>query len=540
MSNFRNQWVSRTSLSRNAGALRLSLLVSLGYVPVACGGTAVTDASGGGEANTQGGESGYGGGLDMGGASAHAGATSYAGYTAQGGHTWTLDCQSPKSDPRTHLVTCANGLEHRPQAVACAPVPVDNPGFAGDSGSAGDTGEGGAGPGPGAGASSVGRACQSNADCRDIPLGYCERPADNEAPTCAAGCVQDSDCGANAICICDGVTPGQCVRAGCAVDADCGVNSFCSPVSQVCGVHAFECLSLQDECRLDSDCGMNGTCAFVDGHRACDNAVCGRPFLVENRARVAALASRADWLDASLKPDFSGLSPLQRAELAAHWARLGQLEHASIAAFARFNLQLLSLGAPAELVEACNAALADETAHTRLCFALASQYGGGPIGPARLNLQHCFEDSSLTAIMKLVLSEGCVGETVASLEALEAAEQATDPAVKSALSRIAEDEREHAKLAFDFLRWALAESPPEVRVEIEREAEQRLARFEREANARRGTADHALAAHGRLGAQALRAVHLTAVREVVRPLLAALFCQEHANARCLGTAPTPA
>jgi hypothetical protein len=538
MSNLRNQWVSRTSLSRNASALRLSLLVSLGFMPVACGGTAVTDASGGGEANTQGGESGYGGGLDMGGASAHVGAPSYAGYTAQGGHTFTLDCQSPKLDPTTHLVTCANGLEHRPQAVACAPVPVDNPGFAGDSGSAGDTGEGGAGAG--AGASSVGRACQSNADCRDIPLGYCGRPADNQWPTCAAGCVQDSDCGANAICICDGETPGKCVRAGCAVDADCGVNSFCSPVSQVCGVRAFECLSLQDECRLDSDCGMNGTCAFVDGHRACDSSICGRPFLVEDRARVAALASRADWLDAALKPDFSGLSPLQRAELAVHWARLGQLEHASIAAFARFNLQLLSLGAPAELVEACNAALADETAHTRLCFALAREYGGEPVGPGRLDIQRCFEDSSLTAIMKLVLSEGCVGETVACLEALEAAAQATDPAIKSALSRIAQDEREHAKLAFDFLRWALAESRPEVRVEIEREAELRLARFEREANAQGGDTGGALSAHGLLSAQALRAVHLTAVREVVRPLLAALFCERHASAGCHDTAPTPA
>jgi len=57
-----------------------------------------------------------------------------------------------------------------------------------------------------------------------------------------------------------------------------------------------------------------------------------------------------------------------------------QLEHASIAAFARFSLQLLSLGAPAGLIDDCTRALGDETAHARLCFQLASAYAGRAIG----------------------------------------------------------------------------------------------------------------------------------------------------------------
>jgi hypothetical protein len=232
---------------------------------------------------------------------------------------------------------------------------------------------------------------------------------------------------------------------------------------------------------------------------------------------------------------------VQRAELSAHWARLGQLEHASIAAFARFNLQLLSLGAPGELIEACNRALVDETAHTRLCFALASQYGGTALGPARLDIAHCFEDTSLEAIMKLVLREGCLGETVAALEAVEAATLASDPAVKSALSRIAQDEQAHAELAFKFLAWALTHASPEVRSELQREARHALADFEAAARARPSDQrrESLASAHGIMGTEALRAIHLGAVREVVAPLLSAILHQP-ASAYRADTAPSPA
>jgi hypothetical protein len=242
---------------------------------------------------------------------------------------------------------------------------------------------------------------------------------------------------------------------------------------------------------------------------------------------MAAVETRADWLDPTLTPNTSELTPLERAELAAHWARLGQMEHASIAAFARFNLQLLSLGAPGRLIESCNRALADETAHARACFALASAYGGTAVGPARLDIEHCFEDTSLAAITKLVLREGCIGETVAALEAAGAAEAAVDPAVKQALTRIARDELNHAELAFQFVRWVLSTSSPEVRHELADEATQQLRDFENEArNGKLSSTDDRLAAHGLLGSDSLRAVHLAATRDVSRPLLAALFSLE--------------
>jgi rubrerythrin len=138
---------------------------------------------------------------------------------------------------------------------------------------------------------------------------------------------------------------------------------------------------------------------------------------------------------------------------------------------------------------------------------------------------------SLTAIAKLVLREGCLGETVAALEAVAAAEVASDPVVKRALERIASDELSHADLAFQFLRWALSLSSPEERYELACEAAQQLADFESDArHGERTPTDDRLAAHGLLGSEALGAIHLAAARDVSRPLLAALFEQEPSEA----------
>jgi len=530
--------LSRTPLSKQAGLLRTSLWLSLGLSPLACGGSTVISPNGdGGSSARAGGDNvagalstgGSGGSAPMGGSapvggsapiagsapvggsspaggSGAVGGSSPAGGSGAGGATTTA-CPNPVYNSATKLTTCSNGRAHRTASTAC--TFTEPPPAAGGTSGVGGTG----------GGSSF---CTSDANCAALPYGYCRREG-NAAPRCDSGCVNDSDCGVGMACACNGTNPGQCVTATCATDADCGANSLCAVANYVCGGITFKCTTAQDECITSNDC-MGGTCALQDGRRACDNAVCGRPFLIAEVPRMAAIETRADWLDATLSPDASGLSPLERAQLAAHWARLGQMEHASIAAFARFSLQLLSLGAPSELVEACNRALADETAHTRACFALASAYGGTAVGPARLDIEHCFEDTSLLAIAKLVLREGCLGETVASLEALAAAEVASDPAVKRALTQIANDELQHAELAFKFLRWALTLSSVEEHHELAREAAQQLADFESDArNGEREASDERLAAHGLVAGDALRAIHLAAVRDVSRPLLAALF-----------------
>jgi len=145
------------------------------------------------------------------------------------------------------------------------------------------------------------------------------------------------------------------------------------------------------------------------------------------------------------------------------------MEHASIAAFARFTLQLLSLGAPAELVERAHRAMADETRHARVCFAFASAYAREPVGPAALDVSQALSEGHLAHIVRTAISEGCVGETLAAAEAREAAAAASDRGVAGALYAIAEDEAEHAALAWRFVAWAIKVAGAEDRAAIGRE-----------------------------------------------------------------------
>ncbi|MES1173879.1 MAG: ferritin-like domain-containing protein [Myxococcales bacterium] len=509
MSSGRTTGISRTNLSGHAGTLRLSLLVALGFSHAACGGTVVsTSGEPSGGTSAQGGTdpgmggSSYSGGLP--GGYLNASGTSYGGQP-EGGGVGQL-CSSPSYDPNTGLTTCNNGIVHRPMHTLCA----YESGNGGEGGAAGDNGAAGDSDAQGdSGAGGIGATCTTNAQCSNLRYGWCDLGYPLDAH-CKAGCRQDSDCGNGGLCQCDSRTPaGRCVFGGCQVDGDCGPNSLCIQIPQACDFPTFQCSKGADECRLGSSDCPDGFCETnAQGRNVCHTAVCGRPFIVADLPRWAAVASRADWLDDSLTPNLAGLTPLERAERAAHWARLGQMEHASIAAFARFNLQLLSLGAPSELVEACNRALADETRHTRLCFALASSYAGLPLGPSKLEVRDCFDDTSLAAIMKLVLREGCLGETGAALEARADAALATDPVVEEVLLRIAHDEQAHAELGFRFLAWALTQSSDEARLEIAHEAELRLAELEREAQ---------------------NPVQRVAAREVVGPLLNALFAEHLAQ-----------
>jgi hypothetical protein len=250
-------------------------------------------------------------------------------------------------------------------------------------------------------------------------------------------------------------------------------------------------------------------------------AVCGRPFLVQGADRKALAMARSDWL---LEPCNSGQvgrergasEQQQREVAAAYFERIALMEHASIAAFARFQLQLLSLGAPARFVEATNQALVDETKHARLAFALASRFAERELGPGALETRGAFEDDSLASILQTTIVEGCVGETIAALEARAALQQCEDDQVRAALEQIADDETRHAQLAWQVVQWILQERPE-------------LATLAREvfasASAPSGpSVDHNLAepssgapAYGVLASEDLARVHDEARLKVVRP-----------------------
>jgi len=203
------------------------------------------------------------------------------------------------------------------------------------------------------------------------------------------------------------------------------------------------------------------------------------------------------------------------------WARIGQMEHASVAAFARFALQLLQLGAPPALVELATQAMADETRHAKLAFGVAARYAGLPVGPGALDTERSLEATSLSEIVRLVVREGCIGETCAALEAREAALHAHAPELALLLGGIADDEARHAELAWRFVSWALERSPGEVGAVLAQEL----------ASAAEGTAavpsadQQALLAHGIIHEALRTTVRNAALREVIRPCGAALLAR---------------
>jgi hypothetical protein len=193
---------------------------------------------------------------------------------------------------------------------------------------------------------------------------------------------------------------------------------------------------------------MSGSLLMVGANGAAYRLVWGecygRPFIVDGQAHAAS----PRWGDA---PHDS------RAAIAETWARAGLYEHASVASFARFALELLALGAPPRLLRDLQGAIADELRHAHSCFELARRFGGVAVGPGPMPLAaNAFErigDPISTALA--LFDEACVEESVAACMAAEAAGRCDDPEVRRVLEGIAIDERRHAVAGWAALRWML-------------------------------------------------------------------------------------
>jgi hypothetical protein len=176
----------------------------------------------------------------------------------------------------------------------------------------------------------------------------------------------------------------------------------------------------------------NGGAAFEKEIFYCE----GRPFMVEGRPHTASLRE-GDGCDV--------------------WARDGLHEHASVASFARFALELLALGAPPRLLLDVQAAIHDEIRHARVCFELAERFGGGRmvLGPMPLPANAFSRVGDPVATALGLFDEACVNESVAACMAAEMAERSEDPEVRRVLESIAVDERRHAVAGWAALRWIL-------------------------------------------------------------------------------------
>jgi hypothetical protein len=234
----------------------------------------------------------------------------------------------------------------------------------------------------------------------------------------------------------------------------------------------------------------------------------GRPFVVDGRPHTASLR----WGDA---PTAS------RASIAEAWARAGLYEHASVASFARFALELLALGAPPRLLRDLQAAIGDELRHARVCFELARRFAGVTVGPGAMPIAADalvrIGDPIATAIG--LFEEACVDESVAACAAAEAAARTEDPDVRRVLEGIAVDERRHAVAGWAALRWLLDTYGEQVRQPL-RAA---LARLRPSTLPRSDDFDEALMAFGRLSPRDHAALRNHVLRQLVCPLAHAML-----------------
>jgi hypothetical protein len=245
-----------------------------------------------------------------------------------------------------------------------------------------------------------------------------------------------------------------------------------------------------------------------------------RPFLVGSSMRVASAAVRDDWSEEL--PPAKGLDEVVRGALARAWLDDGLQEHASIAAFARFAMLMLGVGAPSDLVIAAQRAAIDEVRHARACFSLARRYGAKETGPGALRVDDALGPMTLAELAALTAEEGCVGETLGVLLAEEQAAIARDPVVRPRLARIARDEAVHAELAWRFVAWAVASRGEQVLGAVEASITRALATtLAMEVLPLRVDA-LAWAAHGRLSCAEARAVATRGASEIVLPALRAL------------------
>ena len=447
--------------------------------------------------------------------------TSTDSSTDTGDHGYV--CEDPEvvfqrlSEIDSGFVRCADGLTHRAEVVTC----VEPQGSDAELCGTGDFG-----------------SCATAADCTDQAYGSCTVVGD--VCKCSYGCASDADCDDGFVCACAGVVGDRatCIPATCEADASCGEGLCGLSVYEGCcdAIFALACTDDDAACHSDADCGPDacgdGQCSLGPATSEwgcyppdwCECA-CGRPFLVDGVARVAAPLARADWRATTRLP--SPVDPSLAPTLAAAWTEIGQFEHASIASFARFAAQLLRLGAPPALVRATQAALADEIEHARLAFALASAYAGAPVGPGPLALGAAASPSDdLEAIVAGLIDEACVGETLAALEAAEAALHARDPAVAAVLERIAADELEHARLGWRSLAWILAVEPSLRRFALPRldQALAALAEPSRDRVVGDGERPRAAALreHGLLDPALRLEVRRAALAQVLRPCVARL------------------
>jgi hypothetical protein len=509
------------------GRWRWVILGALGMAPLGCGGrTNRLDGESSGGTPTTGGSGGSpsSGGSTM----AGIGGAGVAGMSTGGSAPTThpSECEPPLTDLGGGWEKCSNGMLHRHELGSCASSvprpdltmdPHPEPNVNSDAGVRGE--------------------CRSDSDCTEKPYGHCEWGPYTGATYCDYGCVTNADCDPGHTCLC-GEPVGACRVASCATDAECGSGFLCSDYSYDpgCGGQGFACQRAADSCAADSDCGEFQYCArgsyaiamATDNPRYCTGGQCviGRPFLIAGHERLAPGVVRSDWYPASRSNEAAValLDVELEAAIRRGWVEQALMEHASVAAFARFSLQLLALRAPPDLIARAASAMGDEIEHARACFELARRHGEDDVGPGELDMSGALESTALEAVVLGTIAEGCIGETLAAIEAAEACAHCEDGTARPVLERIARDETRHAELAWRFVAWGLEVGPEGLR-ERARAAFATATEHTGPALSAPAGLDRELARHGLIGGSLRVELRNRVLREVIAPCARALLDQ---------------
>lgn len=271
------------------------------------------------------------------------------------------------------------------------------------------------------------------------------------------------------------------------------------------------CMHLESACGPQAD--EAGSCCYwgsVEG-------VCpGRPFTINGVARLAPAVVRADWCLAW--PLAASAEFYER--LSEGWRFDGRHEHAAIASFSRFALQLLAMAAPAEFVAAALRAAADEHEHAMLFFGLARACSGRAIGPGALAIEGALGDGDdEIAVVVAAVREGCVAETISAMQLLRASTGASEPELRAALGRVVEQELAHVELAWAFVAWAYARGDARLRVAVDDAFAAALRWIPIGADVEPAPEDaERWRAHGRLTRGECRAIAERTVNTIVLPL----------------------
>lgn len=125
--------------------------------------------------------------------------------------------------------------------------------------------------------------CRRDTDCTESPHGYCALHGMIPATSCVYGCVTDSECAEDELCLC-GDPVGRCVPANCRSDEDCAGNLRCATSrirpsesgARDCELLlTFACEDRGDRCRIDDPCSASDTSCLLGpgGRRSCRNHV---------------------------------------------------------------------------------------------------------------------------------------------------------------------------------------------------------------------------------------------------------------------------